>query len=127
MRIRRMTIIACALVASLVVIAGCGGDDEEPAAEGETATKAEGKATATDMVDIADFKFDPATITVEAGSEVSWSNSDSAAHTASAEDGSFDTGALNKGDRGKASFEKPGTYAYVCEFHPFMKGTVEVE
>ncbi|MGH2962130.1 MAG: cupredoxin domain-containing protein, partial [Solirubrobacterales bacterium] len=97
------------------------------AAASETTTPAVSEATATDAVEIVDFEFEPPTVTVEAGTEVRWSNSDSAAHTASGEDGSFDTGALKEGDEGKATFDKPGTYAYVCEFHPFMKGTVEVE
>ncbi|MGH2994186.1 MAG: cupredoxin domain-containing protein [Solirubrobacterales bacterium] len=127
---RPVALIVCALVAILVVAAGCGGDEEEPAATAtgsEAPGDAETDATTADAVEIADFEFDPPTITVETGTALSWSNGDSAAHTASAEDGSFDTGALNKGDEGKASFDKPGTYAYICEFHPFMKGTVEVE
>ncbi|MGH2950623.1 MAG: cupredoxin domain-containing protein [Solirubrobacterales bacterium] len=106
------------LAASVLVIAavaiGCGGDGD-------------GGAAATTEVEIVEFAFEPPTITVEAGAEVSWANADEAAHTASAEDGSFDTGGLGKNEVGRVTIDEPGTYAYVCEFHPFMKGTIEVE
>ena len=84
-------------------------------------------AQSTDKVDIADFAFDPETITVKAGTKVTWTNSDDATHTATADDGSFDTGDLDKGDSKSVTFDKPGTFTYYCRFHPFMKATVEVQ
>lgn len=114
------TLLAWVLV-PLAVAVGCGGGAEEPA------TTAGGDAgEMIDEVAIAEFEFDPPTITVDAGTDVTWKNRDQAAHTASAVDGSFDTGTLDRGDRGTVTLESPGSHAYVCEFHPFMKGTIEV-
>ena len=71
--------------------------------------------------------FEPEEITVPAGTEVTFTNQDKAAHTATADDGSFDTEELGKGDSAQTTFDDPGTYTYFCRFHVFMKGTVEVE
>ena len=79
-------------------------------------------------IDITDFKFKPETVTVKAGAKVTWVNNDTAPHTATdAAHGGFDTGTLRKGDQKTLKLKKPGRYAYVCEFHPFMKATVIVQ
>jgi plastocyanin len=83
-------------------------------------------SAAASGVTIKNFKFAPASISVHVGDSVSWTNQDSTAHTATASDGSFDTGALNKGKSGSHTFTKAGTVAYICSIHPFMKGTVVV-
>jgi plastocyanin len=83
-------------------------------------------ATSTSAVEINDFAFNPATIEVPVGTTVTWTNQDSAPHTATADDGSFDTGRLDQGQRGSVTFDQPGTYTYICTFHPNMKGTVVV-
>ncbi len=93
---------------------------EEPASGGSAAEEA-------DAIEILDFKYDPETVTVEAGAEITWTNGDEAPHTATADDSSFDTGTLDLDDSGAAKFDEPGTYSYYCRFHPFMKGTVEVQ
>ena len=77
-------------------------------------------------IDITDFKYAPENLTVRAGSKVTWKNNDTAPHTATASD-AFDTGNLRKGDTKTLTLKKAGTYAYICEFHPFMKATVVVE
>ena len=82
-------------------------------------------ASAT-TVTIVNFAFDPVEIDVTAGSTVTWVNEDAAPHTATADDASFDTGRLDQGADGSATFDKPGTYAYQCDFHPAMVGTVTV-
>jgi plastocyanin len=57
---------------------------------------------------------------------VIWQNEDFAPHTATADDGSFDTGVIEEGKLGSATFKEPGTFTYFCEIHPTMHGTVEV-
>jgi LPXTG-motif cell wall-anchored protein len=84
-------------------------------------------AAASGSVAIADFNFAPATITVSQGDTVTWVNNGPTAHTATASDGSFDTGLLQKGQSGSHTFDQAGTFAYICTPHPFMKGTVVVE
>jgi plastocyanin len=78
-------------------------------------------------VDIRNFAFDPAEVHVSAGSTVTWTNQDQLAHTATASDGTFDTGSLNQGDSGSVTFDDPGTFDYECAIHPSMQGRVVVE
>lgn len=83
-------------------------------------------ATATSSVTIRDFEFDPKEITVSVGTTVTWTNEGPTAHTATADDGTFDTGNLVKGASGTYKFTKAGTYKYHCTPHPYMKATVTV-
>lgn len=89
-------------------------------------SRAVARAAASTSVTISDFKFAPKSITVNVGDTVTWTNKGPAAHTATAKDGSFDTGLLQKGESGSATFDKAGTFAYICTPHPFMKGMVKV-
>lgn len=85
-------------------------------------------ASANAKVAMADFAFDPTPVTINVGGTVTWTNSDSAPHTATADDQkAFDSGTVNKGQSKTVKFSKPGTYTYFCRFHPFMKGTVVVQ
>jgi plastocyanin len=84
------------------------------------------RSAAASGVTIKDFKFAPASITVHVGDTITWTNQDIAPHTASASDGSFDTGTIDKGKSGSATFSKAGTIPYICSIHPNMKGTVVV-
>lgn len=77
-------------------------------------------------VDIADFAFGPSSVTITAGGTVTWTNSDSASHTATGDGGSFDTGTIASGGSGSITFDTPGTYTYFCSIHPDMTGTVVV-
>jgi LPXTG-motif cell wall-anchored protein len=83
--------------------------------------------TASDPADtISDYKFSPASLTIHVGDTITWTNDGPAAHTATANDGSFDTGTLKKGQSASHTFTKAGTFAYICKIHPFMHGTVVV-
>lgn len=84
----------------------------------------QGGAQAT--VDIRDFRFEPGNLEVAVGAQVTWTNFDSAPHTASANDGSWDTGILNEGGSGTVTFAKPGEYLYYCKVHPDMKARILV-
>ena len=75
---------------------------------------------------ISDFKFAPATITIHVGDTITWTNNGPTDHTATATDGSFDTGTLKKGQSASHTFTSAGTFAYICSLHPFMHGTVVV-
>jgi plastocyanin len=75
-------------------------------------------------VAIEGFKFAPANISVAAGDTITFTNKDSAPHTATANDGSFDTGRLNKGESATVTINAAGTFDYICELHPSMKGVV---
>jgi LPXTG-motif cell wall-anchored protein len=78
-------------------------------------------------VTIADFHFAPATTTIHVGDTITWSNSGPSSHTATARNGSFNTGILKKGQSVSHTFTQAGTFAYACQIHPFMHGTIVVE
>lgn len=82
---------------------------------------------AKNTVEIANFAYSQATLTVKVGDTVTWTNQDSAGHSATADDNSFDTGVLAQGKSGIITFSKPGTYTYHCSVHPTMKGTIIVK
>ncbi|MGB9182729.1 MAG: plastocyanin/azurin family copper-binding protein [Solirubrobacteraceae bacterium] len=84
------------------------------------------RAARDPAVGIADFHFTPAPVTIHVGDTVTWTNSGPSGHTATARDGSFDTGLLSRGHSASHRFTAPGTYAYFCSIHPFMHGTVTV-
>ena len=77
-------------------------------------------------VAIRDFAFSPRTVEIRAGDSVTWTNRDSVEHTATARNGSFDSGLLADGESASIRFRVPGTYRYICTPHPQMTGTVVV-
>lgn len=84
------------------------------------------RAAAATIVTVRDFLFAPKAITVHVGDTVTWINHGPAAHSATADDGSFDTGLLKRAASGSFRFTKAGTFSYHCTPHPFMKATVVV-
>jgi len=101
------------------------GDDSNSNA-GDNAPAPSGDAVRSAEVEIEDFSYRPDPVTIEEGGKVIWKNRDAVPHTATAADGSFDTGAIEEGKIKSETFKQPGTYEYVCSIHPQMHGTVEV-
>lgn len=148
MRVKRVLPALCVVVGlALVVFAGCGDDDgdetgaatvtETTETNGATtepgddsasgnAPAPSGDAVRSAKVEIDDFTYVPDPVTIEEGGKVIWINKDSAPHTATADDGSFDTGTLEEDKLKSETFKQPGSYPYICSIHPEMKGTVEV-
>jgi plastocyanin len=83
------------------------------------------RAAASGNVTISDFEFAPASITVEVGDTVTWTNDGPTAHSATGD--SFDTGIFNEGQSRSETFNEAGTFSYICTPHPQMKGTVTVQ
>jgi plastocyanin len=80
------------------------------------------------MVEIKDFAYVPASLEIPVGATVTWTNSDAAPHTATAQDReALQSGTLNPGDSYSQTFDQPGTFDYFCEFHANMKGTIVVQ
>jgi len=112
--------IIASLVLAVLILAGCAQYSQQtPQQQPTTAT--EGAATVT----IQGFAFNPATLTVKAGTTVKWTNEDSAPHKIASN--SFNSENLNKGDSFEFTFENAGTYAYSCRIHPSMKGEIIVQ
>jgi plastocyanin len=84
------------------------------------------QAPATE-VKIDNFSFGPATITVAAGTTVTWTNRDDIPHTVVADDKTFKSKVLDTDEKFSYTFSKPGTYPYFCSVHPKMTGKVVVQ
>jgi len=126
MRIKLL--LASAFLLLVFALASCGGDDKAGTATGDesAATTSPTSVGNAAKVEIVDFAYDPNPVTIQAGGKVIWANRDSAPHTATAEDGTFDTGTIEEGKIKSEIFKESGTYTYICEIHPTMHGTVEV-
>lgn len=77
-------------------------------------------------VQVVDFAYEPAMVMIEPGTTVTWTNAGDRPHTVTADDGSFDSGRLDPGEQYSFTFDQPGTFTYVCGFHPEMQGSVMV-
>jgi LPXTG-motif cell wall-anchored protein len=84
------------------------------------------RKSASASVTMGDFFFSPASVSVAVGDTVTWRNNGDAPHNAVADDGSFSTPNLNKGQSASETFSQAGTFSYICTIHPQMKGTVRV-
>lgn len=122
------------LAAGSLLLAACGDDDGDDAAADDTAAEdsssddTSGPAPGAGELAISDFTYAPAELTAAPGAEIAISNDDSTAHTATAKDNAFDSGSIAAGESGSLTApDEPGEYAYICSFHPFMKGTLTVE
>jgi plastocyanin len=80
----------------------------------------------TNTVSIEGFAFEPSTIEVSAGTEVTWTNGDPEEHTVTADDGTFDSGPIAGGKSYSVTVDQSGAVAYFCAIHPTMKGTLRV-
>jgi plastocyanin len=113
------------LMAIAIAMVGCGGGADTSSSSTGTAAASSSGPTA---VAIADYKYEPADLTVAAGTTIEFTNQDSTPHTAtSKQSGVFETDSIDTGKTATVKLDKPGTYAYYCAFHPFMKGTITVE
>jgi plastocyanin len=84
-------------------------------------------AAATDKVSIENFNFTPAKITVKMGTKVTWTNNDSVAHTVTADSGTGPkSDNISPGGTYSYTFDSVGNFAYHCNIHPDMTGSVTV-
>jgi len=129
-------------IIALFLLSGCTQPAQPPATDGNTATVPE-VVTPSDVntappavntnpqnypVQIQNFNFTPATITIKAGDSVSWENFDGSPHTVTSDSGNeLGSLLLQKGQTYKHTFNAPGAYTYHCSVHTSMKGTIIVE
>ena len=76
---------------------------------------------------IGNFAFAPPILNIAAGTQVTWTNQDGAAHTVVADDASFSSSSLQVKQTFSQTFSTPGTYSYHCSIHPFMQGKIVVK
>lgn len=120
-------VVAVVVMALLLSACGSGGGQEttqEPTGDGSAAAEA--------SVTAVDFSFQPDSVTVAAGSTVTWTNEDEAPHTVTAgtpaqpAPDEFDL-PLDEGTTAEFTFEESGTFDYYCTIHPDMQAEVVVE
>lgn len=78
-------------------------------------------------VEMRQIALAPREVRIRAGQAVAWVNHDPLVHTATADDGSWDSGPMVEGARWTRTFDRPGRYLYHCTPHPQMRGVVIVE
>ena len=136
MKIRHTTILTASLALALVACADDADDAgaTDPAGEVDEAddgTGSVGPGTGDEVL-ARNISFDPGTITVEAGTTVTFTNEDIVRHTVTSgepgdPDGEFDEDLPDQGDTAQVTFDEPGTVVYYCDLHRNMTGEVVVE
>ncbi len=109
-----------AAVTVLVFLAACGSSDENGAGGADTAEEP--------TLTIEDFRYTPDPLVVATGARVTVTNKDDAAHTVTADDGSFDSGSLAPKEQ-KAlttTFARAGDVSFTCSIHDYMRGVIRV-
>ncbi len=117
-----------AALATGVALAGLVIPVPLPAADPASSASAQQVAKADEpQVTINNFQFEPATLTVPAGTTVTWTNQDGDTHTVTAANRLFSSEVLDPGQSFTHTFATPGTYSYYCAIHPHMTATVIVK
>ena len=126
-------LVFAAIAAAQSVLDGTVGTNQgatqPPAVPAETTAPAESTAPApnsTMTVDISNHAFNPAQLNVAPGTTVTFVNNDTEPHTATADNGLFDTGVLQPGSSFEVFLDGSGTVTYHCELHPDMQGSIVV-
>lgn len=89
--------------------------------------KTANKVTIIEPAKVEAWGYEPKTLTVNVGDKVAFFNEGKIGHTATASNGSFDTGLIQHNQTGVVTMNKPGTTPYICTPHPWMKGTIIVK
>jgi plastocyanin len=138
---KKLLILLTACLALTLTFAACGSDDDDDNGGGSSAATptteqtdtgggAKKPAAGSTTVDIKDIQFVPKDVTIDAGTTIKWTNSDSIAHTVTKDDGpgaDFDSGDIDGGGTFEQTFDTKGTINYVCTIHPGQAGTITVK
>ena len=121
----RTSRIVASLAAVAFAIAACsGGGTASPVVTEAPGASAPGPGAGA--VSIVDFGFEPAELDVTVGSTVTWTNTGAATHTVKWSDGTPESDGLASAATYERTFDKSGTYPYVCGIHGSMTGTITV-
>jgi plastocyanin len=107
---------SAALALGLAVLVGLPSD----------ALAADAQVSVVQPSDTLSWRYDPASLSVTAGTTVTWTNNGSTAVTVTSPDGLFDSESLGPGASFSYTFDTPGTFRYFCVPYPHMKGVVVV-
>lgn len=113
-------IILLLAILAVILLAGC-----QPSPNQSSISSQGQQLGVKPTIDIKNFAFDPNSLTVKAGTTVTWTNQDSAPHKILGS--GFESGDLSKGQTFSYTFNDKGKFDYSCSIHPSMKGKVIVE
>jgi plastocyanin len=120
--------LALIAIVSLVTLGIASGSSASSPAGGSAAVQTVSTAMpGASEVKIDNFVFNPAIVTVKAGTQVTWINKDDIPHTVDSTDGKFKSSALDTDDKFQFSFNTPGEYPFFCRMHPKMTGKIIVQ
>jgi len=122
-------LLVMALLIIALPLAGCAGTGKTVSTTGAETTAAattSGGAGAKNEISIEGNSFKPDSLTIKVGDTVTWINKDSYNHTVKAKNGEFDSGNMANGAKFSFTFDKEGTYDYICSIHTFMTGKIVV-
>jgi len=108
----KIRLLGAALIVVSAVVAAA---DPTPAKEAPT------------VVEIHNMRFIPVTLTVPAGTKVTWVNEDGTPHTVTDKGDVFHSALLDKKGSFSYTFASPGEFAYFCTIHPMMVGKIVVK
>jgi plastocyanin len=126
-RIRGVVLALTALLFAGVLTA-CGSSSSSGGSQSVTpGSGSSASASGPQQVMIKGFAFHPSSLTVKVGTKVTFTNEDTVTHTATTTGSkTINSSNLTKGQSYTVTFTKAGTYAYICEIHQYMKGTITV-
>ena len=100
---------------------------EMPAKPSPGAGKEMPTSSSANQVVVENFSFQPGTLTIKAGTTVTWVNHDDEPHTVKENNKTFKSGTLDTDAKFSYKFTSPGTYSYFCSLHPRMTGQIVVK
>jgi plastocyanin len=116
------------LLIILVFSTSCTKTNDSMSSMGNTSGSSTGSkgGPGTNEVWIQGMAFTPSTITVSAGTQITWTNKDGVTHTVTSNKGLFDSGSIGSNGTYSFTFQTAGTYSYFCSTHPSMTAKVVV-
>lgn len=119
------------IIIAIVVVVALGAGAyyllKSPSYNNSTPSSTQNQQNSQNSITIQNFAFSPQTMTVKAGTTVTWTNQDTAAHNIKSSF-DFNSKTLNKGDSYQFTFNEKGTFDYICGLHPLrMKAKIIVE
>lgn len=119
-RRRRWLSLVLGLLGVWLLVA-CGSEDQAAPAAPEAQRGPSGPS-----IEIRNFAFAPPTLQVPAGAKITVTNTDSAVHTVTADDGSFDSGNVDGGGTREITAPSAGEVRYKCTIHQYMTGVIRI-
>jgi plastocyanin len=123
-------VVTLAVCAGLLASCSSSGGGSKGSTSSGASSSGSGSSASTstgDTVDVKNFSFTPASLTVAKGTTVTWKFDDSANHNVTASDKSFKSADMHTGGSYSFTFNSAGTYNYICSIHQYMKGSITVK